>query len=64
MASCKRCDRCHKYFPDDRKSVTVMVFREAKTPYSKNLEMYDVCKDCKDLILALFKPAPDECMNS
>ena len=64
MASCKRCDRCHKYFPDDRKIVSVMQFRESKSINSKALVSLDVCSDCKALILALFKPAPDECANS
>lgn len=60
MASCKRCDRCFKYFPDDKKHVSVMQFKESKSPYSKAMDNFDVCNDCRALILALFKPAPDE----
>lgn len=64
MAAYTRCDRCHRYFPTDKKHVVVMQFRETKTSCSKILANHDVCTECMTLILALFKPAPDENVQS
>lgn len=60
MAAYTRCDRCHKFFQTDKKEVVVLQFRETKSSCSKILANHDVCTGCMTLILALFKPVPDE----
>lgn len=64
MSAYTRCDRCHKFFQTEKKEVVVLQFRETKNSCAKILANHDVCTECMALILAMFKPAPDENVQS